>query len=160
MASGRIVALSAVLTLLAAAPAHAVEPRPGVLLKGEIEFPRAQSMSLRTGMTDGSKLSVSMGFDGKCSGGRLRELWASNVRATPTVRAQEGTFAASLQGTVKNVGGVRGRTGVFEWRFTGEFVKRDVVKATVTGTASVRAGRRTIARCKIAKPADVRLSVR
>jgi len=103
---------------------------------------------------------VNMGFDGKCRGGGLGEVWAGNVRATPTVRARQGRISASLKGSVKNVGGVAGRTGLFKWRLTGAFVERDVVEATVTGTAEIRVGGKTVSKCRIAKPADVRLAVR
>jgi len=155
--------LVALLCLFVAAPALAadsVRPRAGVLLSGKIQFPREQQMSIRTGARDGSRLTVKMGFDGKCRGAGLGELWAGNVRTTPTVRARDGRIAASLSGSVKNVGGVAGRTGSFTWRLTGTFVKRDVVEATVTGTAEVRSDGKTIARCAIARPTDVRLAIR
>jgi hypothetical protein len=163
MASCRTAVLAAAFAVLLTAPALAaapVVPRAGVLLSGKIDFPRAQKMSLMTDARDGSKLTVNMGFDGKCKGGGLGELWAGNVRSTPTVRAHGGRISASLTGSVKNVGGVAGRTGLFKWRLTGRFVEPDVVEATVTGTAEVRIDNKTVAKCKIAKPADVRLAIR
>src|SRR3954451_2102141 len=163
MASRRTAVLAAVLSLFVAVPAVAaepVQPRAGVLLSGRIDFPREQRMSMMTAAKDGSKLTVNMGFDGKCQGGGLGELWAGNVRATPAVRARDGRISASLSGSVKNVGGVADRTGFFQWRLTGAFVKRDVVEATVTGTAEVRVDGKTVSECKIARPADVRLAIR
>ena len=49
---------------------------------------------------------------------------------------------------------------MFRWRLTGRFVERDVVVATVTGSAEVRVDGKTVSKCKIAAPADVRLVVR
>jgi hypothetical protein len=157
----RAAALAVVFVLTGAAAAAAdepVQPRPGVLLSGAIDFPRAQQMSIQTG--DGTKLAVAMGFDGRCRGGGLGELWAANVRTTPDVEVTDGRFAASLTGVVRNLGKVDGRTGQFRWRLTGRFVDRDVAVATVTGTAEVRQGGRVISRCTIARASNVRLAVR
>ena len=118
MASRRIAVLAALLVLSGAAPASAaepVEPRAGVLLSGQIQFPRAQRMTIQTDAADGTKLTVGMGFDGRCKGGGLGEVWAGNVRTTSAVRARDGRISASLTGTVRNLGGVEGRTGVFKW---------------------------------------------
>ena len=142
----------------AAAADEPVRPRPGVQLSGMIDFPRDQRMTIQTNATDGSRLTVALGFDGPCKGGGLGELWAATVRATPEVRVRDGRFAANLSGTSRSIG--QGRTGVFRWRFTGRFVERDVVLATVTGSAEVRVNGKTISKCKIAAPADVRLAIR
>src|SRR3954471_18079805 len=131
MASRRTVALAALSALAGVAPAAAAEPvkpRAAALLSGHIQFPRAQRMTIRTDAADATRLTVTMGFDGRCRGGGLRELWAGDVRATPELRARDGKLNASLTGTTK----LQGRTGVFKWRLTGRFVDRDVVQATVT----------------------------
>jgi hypothetical protein len=143
-----------------ASAADEIEPRPGVLLSGTIQFPRAQTMSVETDARDGSKLTVRMGFDGRCKGGGLAEAWASRVETRPFVRVRDGRFSADLTGTARNLGGVSGRTGEFTWRLTGRFSARDVATATVTGSANIRVDGRIISRCKIADPATVRLAIR
>src|SRR3954454_12498831 len=163
MASCRTVVVAALLSVLIAVPALAaepVQPRAGVMLSGNIGFPRQQKMSIMTDARDGIKLTVNMGFDGRCKGGGLGELWAGNVRATPAIRARNGKISASLKGSVRNVGGVDGRTGFFKWRLTGKFIERDIVEATVTGTAEVRIDNKTVSKCKIAQPVAVRLAIR
>jgi hypothetical protein len=157
----RTAALAVVIFLSGAATAAAdapVQPRPGVLLTGAIKFPRAQQMSIQTG--DGVKLAVAMGFDGRCRGGGLGELWAANVRSTPDVAVTNGRFAASLTGVIRNLGKVNGRSGHFRWRLVGRFVERGVVVATVSGSAEVRSGGRVISRCSIARATSVRLTQR
>lgn len=143
-----------------ASAADGIEPRAGTLLSGMIQFPRPQAMTIETDARDSSKLTVRMGFDGRCKGGGIGEAWASNIESRPTVRVRDGRFSADLTGTARNLGGVSGRTGEFTWRLTGRFTARDVATATVTGTANIRAGGRIISRCKIADPADVRLAIR
>jgi hypothetical protein len=163
MASRLTVALAAVFLLSGASVAsadQAVEPQPGVLMSGSIKFPRAQAMSVQTDPGDGSKLTAYLGFDGKCRGGGLSEIWASNIVTTPTVRVKNGKFSAKLTGTARNIGGVEGRTGHFRWKFSGRFIARDVVSATVTGKADVRLRGKKVATCKIASPASVRLAIR
>jgi hypothetical protein len=163
MASRWIAVPAALLVLSGAAPAFAdepVKPRAGVQLSGQIQFPRAQRMTIQTGAADGTKLTVGMGFDGRCKGGGLGEAWAANVRTTPAVRARDGRISATLTGTVRNLGGVQGRTGVFRWRLVGRFVERDVVTAVVTGTGEVRSDGKAISKCTIADPAGVRLAIR
>ena len=158
----RVAGLAAALLLSSVSVAHAdkiVEPRAGVLLTGDVQFPRAQSMSVRTDATDGSRLTVAMAFDGRCTGGGLGELWASNVVSQPTVRAAGGRFAATLTGTMKQLGGVDGRVGHFRWRFSGRFTQPDVIVATVSGSAQVTVAGKVVSRCRIAKPAPVRLTV-
>jgi hypothetical protein len=156
------VALVPVLLCAGAAPAVAaedVEPLAGARLAGDIAFPRAQGMTIETGAGDSSKLTVRMGFDGRCTGGALAEAWASDVLSKPTVRVRDGRFDGDLRATVRDIGEVRGRSGQFKWRLRGRFVASDVVRATISGTAVIR-GRsgRVIARCKIAKPTSVRLT--
>ena len=86
-----------------------------------------------TGKKDGSRLTVALGFHGKCTGGGLSELYSSNVETKPVVRVRDGRFDATLTGVSRNLGA--GRSGHFEWTFTGRFTKRDVAVATVSGTA-------------------------
>jgi hypothetical protein len=154
------VALAPLVLLAGAGPAAAqdVEPLAGAVLAGDIRFPRAQGMIIETDRVDSSKLTVHMGFDGRCSGA-LAEVWASNVRSRPTVRVRKGRFAADLRATIRDIGEVRGRKGEFKWRLTGRFVAGDVVRATVRGSAVIRGPEgRVVARCKIAKPTVVRLT--
>jgi hypothetical protein len=161
MALCRCVLLAAVLAVSGAVPAVAkapVEPQAGVQLSGMIAFPREQRMTIQTDTTDGSRLTVAMGFDGRCKGGGLGELWAGNVRSAPEVRVRDGRLSASLTGISRALG--QGRTGVFKWKLTGRFTARDVVVATVTGSAEVRVNGRTVSKCRIARPASVRLAVR
>jgi hypothetical protein len=147
-----------------AGPAHGagdVKPRAGVQLTGKIDFPRKQAMTITTGAADGTRMTARLGFDGRCRGGGLGELWSSNVLAKPVVRVRDGRFNARLTGSISNVGGVRERTADFSWRFSGRFVSPEVVRATVTGTAVVRGSEgRVVSRCKIAKAASVRLTAR
>jgi hypothetical protein len=142
-----------------ASAAGEIEPRAGILLTGAIQFPRAQDMTIQTDARDSSKLTVRMGFDGRCKGGGISEAWASRVESRPYVRVRDGRFSADLAGTARNLGGVKGRVGEITWRITGRFSERDVVSATVTGTADIRVGRRVVSRCKIIEPTAVRLVV-
>src|SRR4051812_17972391 len=125
MAFRRTAALAGLLLLSAVPAASArtsVAPRANALLSGTIKFPRAQPMSIRTDR-HGSRLIATMGFDGRCKGGGLGEVFAANVSARPTVRVQNGRFAATLTGRVKNLGGLAGRVGAFRWRLDGHFVE-------------------------------------
>ncbi len=160
MVPRRIAALAVVFLLSSVSVASAVEPQPGVLLSGKIKFKREQAMSVQTGPGDGSKLTAYMGFDGKCRGGGLSEIWASNIVTKPTVRVKDGRFSAVLTGTANNIGGVEGRKGHFRWKFSGRFTARDVVTATVSGAADVRVRGKKVSTCKIASPASVRLAIR
>jgi hypothetical protein len=137
-----------------------IEPRAGILLSGTVQFPRPQLMTIATDPRDSSKLTVRMGFDGRCKGGSLGEAWVANIRTRPTVRVRDGRFSADLTGSARNLGGVKGRIGEFSWRLTGRFTERDVAVATVTGSADIRVGKRVISRCKIAEPSQVRLALR
>jgi hypothetical protein len=137
-----------------------VEPRPGVLLSGAVQFPREQAMTIESDPRDGSKLTVRMAFDGRCKGGGIGEAWASRIESRPTVRVRKGRFSADMTGTARDLGGVKGRIGQFRWRLTGRFTEGDVAVATLTGSADIVVGRKVISRCKIAAPADVRLAIR
>jgi hypothetical protein len=144
-----------------ASAADEIKPRAGILLSGLIQFPREQTMTIQTGARDSSKrLTVLMGFDGRCKGGGIGETWISRIESRPTVRVRDGRFSADLAGTARNLGGVKGRVGEFRWRLTGRFTERDVAVARVTGTAEIRVEGRIISRCKIAEPARVRLAIR
>jgi hypothetical protein len=151
------------LVLLPAGTAMAfgdVEPKAGSHLSGTIHFPREQQMRIEADRRDGTKLKARMGFDGKCKGGGLGEAWVSTVLARQTVRVRDGQFSADLTGSASNLGGVKGRTGEFTWKLRGRFLSQSVASATVSGTALVKSGKRVISRCKIARPASVRLAVR
>jgi hypothetical protein len=114
-------------------------------------------MSIDVGARD--RLTLRLGFDGRCKGGGFGEFWAKFIPARETVRIRNGRFSARLTGTTKNVGGVPGRNGTFHWRLTGRFLDRDTATATVRGKAEVRSGKRVVSRCKIAKPSTVRLTL-
>jgi hypothetical protein len=163
MTSRFVVVLALPLVLASASAAVAadgVQPRAGIVLTGMIKFPREQQMMIETDPGDGFKLTVRMGFDGRCKGGGIGEAWASLIETRPTVRVRDGRLFADLKGTTRNLGGVKGRTGDFKWRLTGRFLAEDVVTATVSGSVEIRNGKRVISRCKIAKPAAVRLALR
>jgi hypothetical protein len=143
-----------------AAAAQGVEPKAGILIRGSIQFPRAQSMSIETDARDGTKLTTRMGFDGKCKGGGLQEAWVSTILAKPAVRVRNGRFSADLTGTGRDLGGVKGRTGEFTWKLSGRFTAEDAVSATVSGSAEIKQGGKVVSRCKIAAPTAVKLTVR
>ena len=147
-----------VLCVAAASAAQGVQPKPGAVLTGRIEFPRAQQAAVHVDPARASRLTAYLGFYGRCTGGGLNALWASNVAAKPVVRVRNGRFSATLTATTRNLAGAGGRTAKFRWRFAGRFVASDVVTATVSGTAEVRARGRTVSRCRIAKPAPVRFT--
>jgi hypothetical protein len=155
-----VVVLASLFSLFWASTAFAADPRPGVLLAGKIQFPRAQAMAISTDNKDATRLTVSLGFDGRCSGGGIGESGAANVPAKPIVRAADGRVSATLTGSVKRLGGVNGRVGNFRWRLTGRFVDDDVFTGTVDGTADVSVNGKTVSHCRIATPANVRLTVR
>src|SRR3954470_10411963 len=139
----RTVVVALVVPLLgagSAAAAQDVEPKAGILIRGAIQFPREQSMSIKTDARDGTKLKVRMGFDGKCKGGGLQEAWVAMIAAKPTVRARDGRFSADLTGTQRDLGGTKGRTGEFTWKLSGRFTAADAVSATVSGSAEVKQG--------------------
>ena len=110
-----------------------------------------------TGRKDGSRLTVALGFHGKCKGGGLSELYSTNVAAKPVVRVRDGRFDATLTGRRPAASAAAAR-GHFEWTFTGRFTKRDVAVGTVSGTAEIRAGGKTSRAARPRKPASVRLA--
>ncbi len=126
-----------------AAAADEIEPRPGVLLSGAIQFPREQAMTIETDPRDGSKLTVRMAFDGRCKGGGIGEVWASRIESRPTVRVRNGPL---LRRPDRHRARPRRRQGPrsasSRWRLTGRFTDRDVVVATVTGSADIVVGRK------------------
>jgi hypothetical protein len=155
-----VLAVSLLLPATAAAAQQEVKPRAGVLLSGQIQFPREQGMALRTDAGDSSRLDVTMGFDGRCRGGGLGEVWAAYIPARQTVRVRDGRFSARLTGVARDLGGVEGRSGHFRWKLSGRFLTPETARATVSGTAEVRLDGRVISRCKIAEAAPVRLAIR
>jgi hypothetical protein len=140
----------------AAAAASGVQPRRGDAVTGTIAFPRPQQMSLR--VDSRGRLVARLGFDGRCSGGGLAELWMSFVPARRTLAVKNGVFTGRLTGTSKRLGGVARRTASFTWILSGRFTDHEVATATVDGSAEVRSGSRVVSRCTIAKPARVRLT--
>jgi hypothetical protein len=153
-----IAASSLVVLVPAASAARGVEPRAGIMLSGPIDFPREQGMTVRTDPGDAARLTVALGFDGRCKGGGLAEVWASNIPVRKTVKVKRGRFSAHLTATVRDFGDVDGRTARFRWRLTGRFVSEDVATARVRGDARVRERGHKPARCRIASPASVRLT--
>jgi hypothetical protein len=158
MVSRSFAVVAAVLGLAAPAVASAggVQPRRGDSLSGTIAFPRPQQMSLRVDARE--RLVVALGFDGRCSGGGIGELWMSFVRARGTLAVKDGVFSGRLTGTSKRPGGVAGRTASFTWILSGRFTDHELATATVDGSAELRSGSRVSSRCTIAKPAAVRLT--
>jgi hypothetical protein len=164
MASRRTATLAGLIVLLNAPMASAaqkVEPRAGVTLSGTLQFPRAQEMTVQTDPGDSRRLTAYLGFNGRCRGGGVSEIWAANILARPTVRVRaDGRFSARVSGVARDIGGVAGRTGHFRWRLSGRFIQSDVVSATVSGQGDVRMRGRVTSRCKIAEPASARLTIR
>ncbi len=134
MAARFVVVLTFLLTLVWASAAQADQPGRGLVLTGKIQFPRPQIMSITTDDQDSSKLTISLGFDGRCTGGGIGEAWGGNVPAKPIVRTSDGRVSATLTGSMKRLGGVNGRVGNFRWRLTGRFTDDDVFVGTVDGT--------------------------
>jgi hypothetical protein len=145
--------LSAIALALALAPG--VQPPAGESVSGSIAFPRPQKVSIEVG--PGDRLSARLGFDGRCSGGGLGELWMSSVPAKQTLRVRNGTFSGRMTAVLDGVGRRDAWTGHFVWRVAGRFGDRGLATATVSGSVIVRAGGRNISRCDIARPASARL---
>jgi hypothetical protein len=145
-----------ILPSLAILALSAVQPLPGVFVTGTIGFPRPQQMSIVVKPRD--RLQLRLGFDGRCAGGGLDELWMSFVAADGTLQVRDGAFSGRLSGTARNVGGTSNRTARFTWKVSGRFSDHQVASTTVSGTAIVRAGTRVISRCEIARPAAARLT--
>jgi opacity protein-like surface antigen len=156
--SRNLVVLAAVLVLAppAAAAATGVQPQRGDAVSGSIAFPRPQRMSLR--VDSRARLVAALGFDGRCSGGGIGELWMSFVPARGTLAVKDGVFSGRLTGTSKRLGGVAGRSAAFTWIVSGRFTDHEVATATVDGSAEVRSGAHVLSRCTIAKRASVRLT--
>jgi hypothetical protein len=143
----------------AALAAQPPVPAAGSVLTGKIRFPRAERMTLSVDAQDRSRATASLGFDGTCKGGGFGEFWASYIPARETLRIHKGRFTAHLTGATRSVGGVSGRTGSFKWKLTGRFTGTGTATATVDGTAVLRSGGHRLARCKIAHPATVKLTL-
>ena len=58
---------------LLAALVPGVQPLAGESVSGPIAFPRPQKMSILVGAND--RLSLRLGFDARCAGGGIGELW-------------------------------------------------------------------------------------
>src|SRR3954453_19777208 len=92
-----VAVLAAPLILAGTASAADVVPKAGVVLSGSIKFPREQEMRFETHPADGSKLVVRMGFNGKCKGGGIGEVWVSRLETKPTMRVRNGRFSAKIK---------------------------------------------------------------
>jgi hypothetical protein len=145
--------LAVATAILALAPG--VQPLAGESVSGPIAFPRPQKMSVVVGARD--RLSFRLGFDGRCAGGGIDELWMSYVPARQTLKVRSGAFSGRLTGTSRGVGGRDAWTGHFTWRVSGRFTDHGVASATVSGSVIVRSGHRAVSRCDIARPARAQL---
>jgi hypothetical protein len=139
---------------VALALASGVQPFAGESVSGPIAFPRPQRMSLVVGQKD--RVSLQLGFDGRCAGGGLGELWMSFVPAKQTLKVRNGEFSGRVTGTSRGVGGTS-RDAYFTWRVSGKFTDHEVASVTVSGSAIVRSGRKAVSRCEIARPSSARL---
>jgi hypothetical protein len=156
------VALAAVGAPAQAAPAQATPTVPlvaGTVYTGEVAFPRPQRMTLQVTDAAAGRLRANMAFDGRCRGGRLSEVWAFDLPAREGVRLNGDAFSARLTTSHRGVAGRR-TVGRFTWRLTGRFTDARTVTARVSGSLAVHRAGKVIARCTIARPASVRLSVR
>lgn len=152
-----LVALAAVaLAAPGAAFAAGVQPQRGDSVTGTIAFPRPQQMSIN--VLEKDWLSLRLGFDGRCKGGGVGELWMSSVAADHALRVRDGAFSGRVTGTARRVGGVASRSAQFTWRVSGRFTGRQAATATISGRAVVRSKGRVISRCEIARPAKATLS--
>jgi hypothetical protein len=140
---------------MALALAPGVQPLAGESVSGSIAFPRPQKMSVVVGARD--RLSLQLGFDGRCKGGGIGELWMSFVPARHTLKVRSGAFSGRVTGTWRGVGGRKAWTGHFIWRVSGRFTDHEVASATVSGSVIVRSGGRAVSRCDTARPATARL---
>jgi hypothetical protein len=143
-------------TSLALLSLSAVQPLAGESVSGTIAFPRPQQMSIA--VMERGRLALRLGFDGRCAGGGLDELWMSFVPSHGTLRVRDGAFSGRLSGTARKVGGVSNRSARFTWNVSGRFTDHQVATATVSGTAVVRAGNRVVSRCEIGREASARLT--
>jgi hypothetical protein len=138
---------------LALAPG--VQPLAGESVSGQIAFPRPQKMSVVVGAKD--RVSLRLGFDGRCKGGGIGELWMSYVPARQTLKVRSGAFSGRVTGVARGVGGRDAWTGHFTWRVSGRFTDHEVASATVSGSVIVRSGGKAVSRCDTARPAGARL---
>jgi hypothetical protein len=143
------------LAALALALGPGVQPMAGESVSGSIAFPRAQKMAIAVGARD--RLTLQLGFDGRCKGGRLGELWMSFVPARETLRVRDGAFSGRVTGVSEGVGGHDGWTGHFTWRVSGRFAAHEVASASVSGSVIVRSGGHAVSRCDTAVAANARL---
>jgi hypothetical protein len=132
-----------------------VQPLAGESVSGPIAFPRPQKMTIHVGAND--RLSLQLGFDGRCAGGGIGELWMSNVLARQTLKVRSGAFSGRLTAVSPGVGGHKAWTGHFTWRISGRFTAHEVATAKVSGSVIVRSGGKAVSRCEIARPAKARL---
>ena len=139
--------------ILALAPG--VQPLAGESVSGPIAFPRPQKMSILVGARD--RASLRLGFDGRCAGGGIDELWMSFVPVKQTLRVRDGAFSGRVTGVSRGVGGREAWTGHFTWRVSGQFTDHEVASATVSGSVIVRSGGHAVSRCDTSRPARVRL---
>ncbi len=135
--------------------APGVQPLAGESVSGAIAFPRPQRMSVDVGARD--RLTLRLGFDGRCKGGGIGELWMSFVPAKQTLRVRDGAFSGRVTGTARGVGGRDSWTGHFTWRVSGRFSDHEMASAMVSGSVLVRSGGRAVSRCDTARPALARL---
>jgi hypothetical protein len=133
-----------------------VQPATGDYVEGRAAFPRPQHMSIS--VENGDRLAVRLGFDGRCTGGGLGELWIADVPGHGTLRVHGGAFSGRVTGT--DAGIVRGRVTSFAWTLSGRFTGDHVATAVLEGRATVRSHGRVISRCRIARPARARLLAR
>jgi hypothetical protein len=133
-----------------------VQPFSGESVSGTIAFPREQKMSIV--VRAGDRLDLRLGFDGRCDGGGLRELWMSYVRADRTLRVRNGKFAGKVRGVERGIGGRSSRVARFTWNVSGRFTDHGAAAATLSGHAFVQERGKTISRCTIARPSTARLA--
>jgi hypothetical protein len=145
--------LAVAAAFLALAPG--VQPLAGESVSGSIAFPRPQRMTIDVEAQD--RLRFKLGFDGRCKGGKIGELWMSFVPARQTLPVRGGSFSGRVTGTSQGVGGHAGWTGHFTWRVSGRFTAHEVASATVSGSVIVRSGGHAVSRCDTARAANVRL---
>jgi hypothetical protein len=129
-----------------------VQPASGDSVSGAIAFKRPQQMSIDVGERD--RLSFVMGFDGRCTGGKIGELWMSGVTGRETLAVRKGKFSGRVTGTAD--AGESGRATFF-WNVSGTFTGHEAATVSVSGRALVRSNGKLVARCTIAKPAKAKL---
>jgi len=145
--------LTAAALFLALAPG--VQPLAGESVSGSIAFPRPQRMTLAVGARD--RLTLRLGFDGRCKGGGIDELWMSFVPARETLKLRSGAFSGRVTAVSQGVGGHDAWTGHFSWRVSGRFTAHEVATAKISGSVIVRSNGRAVSRCDITRPATARL---